>query len=355
MNALNDQTLPQLIEIMATYDQKPYRAEQIYRWTANGATSFDELTNISKDLREKLSLHFNFKCVNIKEKFQSKTDETRKYLMELYDGELVESVLMSYKHGYSVCISSQVGCRMGCAFCASGKNGCKRNLSPAEMLGQIIAMQKDADVKVSNVVLMGIGEPLDNFENVANFIKIANSHQGLNIGIRHISLSTCGLIPQIYRLIEEKITITLSISLHATTDETRTKLMPINKKYPLNELIRACSEYAKQTGRRISFEYVLIKDVNDTKEDAIRLQKMLQGTPSHINLIPVNTIPGGDYEPSSNARVLEFRDWLMKLKVNTTIRRTLGADINAACGQLRGEKPHKAPDEHKKQQKGEPA
>ena len=336
MIALNDLTLPKLIEIMAEYGQKPYRAEQIYRWTANGATSFDELTNVAKDLREKLSLQFNFKCVSIKEKHQSKLDETCKYLMELDDGELVESVLMSYKHGYSVCISSQVGCRMGCAFCASGKNGYKRNLSPAEMLGQILAMQRDADVEISNIVLMGMGEPLDNYENVTDFIRIANSHQGLNIGIRHISLSTCGLVSQINRLTEEKLAVTLSISLHATTDEIRSKLMPINRKYPLNQLMQSCRDYANATGRRISFEYVLIDGINDTKEDAIRLHQLLQGMPAHLNLIPVNRIASGEFTPSPNQRVLQFRDWLMKLKVNATIRRTLGADIEAACGQLRG-------------------
>ena len=256
--------------------------------------------------------------------------------MKMDDGELVESVLMEYKHGFSACVSTQVGCLMGCKFCASTLNGKKRDLSAAEILGQITEMQKSENIKISNIVLMGMGEPLDNYEAVVDFLHIVNHHLGLNIGIRHISVSTCGLVDKIKRLADEGLGISLSISLHATTDEMRSKLMPINNKWGLEELIGACREYCAKTRRRISFEYILINNLNDTHEDALRLAKMLDGITEHVNLIPVNDI-GNNFEPSTKERRLQFRDWLMKMGVNTTIRRTLGADISASCGQLRGE------------------
>jgi len=351
MIALNDLTFEKMQAEFEKLGLKKYRAEQVFRWTANGANSFDELTNISKELKEDLAKTFEFRSVRIKERFQSELDSTRKFLIEFDDGELVESVLMEYKHGFSVCISTQVGCAMGCRFCASCQNGKKRNLSPAEMLGQITEIQKSENIKVSNIVLMGMGEPLDNYENVIDFLRIVNHHLGLNIGIRHISLSTCGLVDKIKRLADENLGIALSISLHATTDEKRSLLMPINKKWNIEQLIHACREYCDRTRRRISFEYVLINEFNDTFEDAKRLAVLLEGITEHVNLIPVNDIGepprqatpatppkrGIDFKPSTKERRLQFRDWLMKMGINTTIRRTLGSDISASCGQLKGE------------------
>ena len=339
MKALNDLTFEKMQEEFEKIGLKRYRAEQVFRWTANGAFSFDEMSNISKELKDELKEKYILRSVEIERRYQSEMDSTRKFLIKMDDGEMVESVLMEYKHGYSVCVSTQVGCLMGCKFCASTLNGKKRDLFPSEILGQITEIQKSENIKISNIVLMGIGEPLDNYENIMDFLRIVNHHLGLNTGIRHISVSTCGLVDKINKIAEENLGIALSISLHATTDEVRSKLMPINKKYGLNELIPACREYCEKTRRRISFEYILINDLNDNYEDAVRLAKMLDGITEHVNLIPVNDI-GKGLMPSTKERRLQFRDWLMKMGVNTTIRRTLGSDISASCGQLRGEFSH---------------
>jgi len=348
MKALNDFTYEKLCNEFEALGLKKYRAEQVFRWTATGANSFDEMTNVPKDVITAINLPL--KTTRIKKRLQS-TDGTRKFLIEFDDGELVESVLMEYKHGFSVCISTQVGCAMGCKFCASCQNGKKRNLSPAEMLGQITEIQKSEGVRISNIVLMGMGEPLDNYENVIDFLRIVNHHLGLNIGIRHISVSTCGLVDKIRALADENLGISLSISLHAAFDEKRNQIMPVNKKWSLEALIAACREYCAKTRRRISFEYVLINEFNDTHEDAKELARLLDGITEHVNLIPVNSTNnekvitnnyGGfsqakiNFEPSTKERRLQFRDWLMKMGVNTTIRRTLGSDISASCGQLVG-------------------
>lgn len=337
MQSLNDlsfEKLPNAIE-EAGIEIKSYRIEQIFRWTANGATSYEELTNIPNELKENLSLHFDFKKVSINEKFISEIDGTKKYLMQMQDGQIVESVLMEYKHGFSACVSTQAGCRMGCKFCASTKDGKARDLTPAEILGQIIAMQNAEGVRISNVVLMGMGEPLDNYDNVLDFLRIANNHRGLNLGYRHISVSTCGLADKIYQLAEEKLPIALSISLHATEDETRGKSMPVNKMFSIKELMQSVRHYARKTGRRISFEYAIMTGINDRDIDATNLAKMLKGLPSHVNLIKLNDISGENKKVNDNPAIV-FRDKLMKLGINTTIRRTLGSDISASCGQLKG-------------------
>jgi 23S rRNA (adenine2503-C2)-methyltransferase len=337
MQSLNDLTLEKLPPALAAagIDVKQYRIEQIFRWTANGISSYDEMTNIPNELKEKLGLHFNFKKVSIKEKFVSKLDGTKKYLMQMQSGHVVESVLMEYKHGFSACVSTQVGCRMGCTFCASTKDGKAGDLSPAEILGQIAAMQKEEGVRVGNVVLMGMGEPLDNYDNVLDFLKIVNDHRGLNLGFRHISVSTCGLADKIYKLAAENLPIALSISLHATEDEVRSRFMPVNRMFNIKELMQAVRFYAKKTGRRISFEYTIIPGENDKEADSLNLAKLLKGLPSHVNLIKLNPIDKNNNIIDDKPAVI-FRDRLMKLGINTTIRRTLGSDISASCGQLRG-------------------
>ncbi|MDR1101731.1 MAG: 23S rRNA (adenine(2503)-C(2))-methyltransferase RlmN [Clostridiales bacterium] len=342
MLALNDLTIEKMQIQLADLGLKPYRVEQIFRWTASGADDWEQMSNVPLTLREKLSLQFLLRSVKIITKRQSRLDSTRKYLMQMHDGALVESVLMEYKHGFSACISTQVGCRMGCAFCASAQGGLERNLTPAEMLGQIVAMQNDADVRISNIVLMGMGEPLDNYANVLDFLHIINNHMGLNIGLRHISVSTCGLADKIRSLADEGVPICLSVSLHASTDEVRQRIMPVAKRFSLNEVLSACRFFSGKTGRRISFEYILIDGLNDSNDDAKRLARLVAGMPSHVNLIPAN--PCGDGKFSASNRVLEFRDRLMKLGVNTTIRRTLGSDISASCGQLRRQSLPSQPD-----------
>ena len=330
--------LPEEIDDLTKKMNLPqFRSKQIVNWLSKGIDSFDEMSNIPKDIRERLSAECELKNAEIVERFDSKLDETSRFLFSLNDGEYIESVLMSYNHGYSLCISTQAGCRMGCKFCASTVNGLKRNLTTSEMLSQIYEVQKSRNVRVSNIVLMGMGEPLDNYENVLKFLKLVSNPQGLNIGMRHISLSTCGLVDKIDILAEEKLQLTLSVSLHAPSDEIRTKMMPINKKWGVYSLLKACARYADKTGRRISFEYAVVDGVNDSDECAVLLSKKLKNMLAHINLIPLNNIEKSSLKPSKN--VLRFCETLKKNGINATVRRTLGSDINASCGQLAGKKP----------------
>lgn len=328
-------TLPEIEADLEAMGEKKFRASQVYKWVASGCESFEEMTNISKELREKLDATYFIPTVKIIKKLVSSIDGTVKYLYELYDGERIESVLMKYNHGYTVCISTQVGCRMGCSFCASGIEGLFRNLSPAEMLAQVMKAGRDNQVRVSNIVLMGMGEPLDNFENVKRFLELVSDPKGLGIGYRHISLSTSGVVPGIYKLGKLNIPITLSISLHAPFDDIRSEMMKVNRRWSINELITACKDYQKITGRRISFEYAMIKGKNDTEACALKLAEILKGIMCHVNLIPVNPVKEKNYEKSDRVALLRFADRLNGLGVNTTVRRTLGSDIDASCGQLR--------------------
>ena len=316
-----------------------YRADQVYGWLhAKGVESFDEMTNISKDMRSVLLQNYYIFNVTIEKKFVSAYDDTVKYLFKLDDGEYIESVLMHYHHGWTICISTQAGCRMGCTFCATGMGGFARNLRPSEMLSQITTAQRDNDIRISNVVLMGMGEPLDNFDNVMRFLELVSDLDGVGIGMRHISLSTCGVVDRIYELIDLKPQFTLSVSLHAPNDRLRSEMMPINKKWNVDRLLEACRKYAEATHRRISFEYSLIKDKNDTDECARELAGKLRGMLCHVNLIPVNTVKGNSYERSSPHQIQRFIRILENSGITATVRRTLGADINASCGQLRRRK-----------------
>lgn len=313
-----------------------FRAKQIFEWIHKyGVSDFDEMTNISKSLRKQLSdIYFISDC-KIENKYVSEIDETVKYLFRLYDGEYVESVVMKYKYGYTICVSSQVGCKMGCRFCASTLAGFKRNLSASEIESQIHSAEKDLNIKISHIVMMGIGEPLDNFENVVLFLHNVNSENGLNISMRNITVSTCGIVPRIYDLMTLELPITLTISLHAPNDEIRSRTMPVNDKWGIDELISACKKYSDKTSRRVSFEYTLIKGVNDSKECADELSKRLSGMLSHVNLIPVNDVEERGNVRGSRDSILKFQYELQQNGINATIRRTLGADINASCGQLR--------------------
>ena len=331
---IKSMTLAELENEMKLIGQPKFRAGQIFDWLQKRmVSSFDEMTNLSKDFRNQLENDYYIADCVIEEKFCSKLDETVKYLFRLNDGECIESVLMKYNHGWSICISSQVGCRMGCKFCASTIGGLKRNLTPSEMLSQIMTAQKDMNIRISNIVMMGIGEPFDNYDNVVRFLELVGCDKGINIGMRHISLSTCGRVDGIRKFMELDNQLTLSISLHAPNDKIRNTMMPINNKWNVSELISACCDYFKRTGRRISFEYAMIKGVNDSKECADELIKLLSGMICHVNLIPVNEVKENDYERSD--RVHEFCDYLNRQGMNATVRRTLGADISASCGQLR--------------------
>ena len=292
------------------------------------------MTNLSLELREKLKKEYEIKQFNILKK-QIATDGTKKYLFDVLDGNAIETVLMQYHHGYSICVSCQIGCKMGCKFCASTGIPFVRNLSAGEIIEQIMAVERDENIRISNIVFMGIGEPLDNYDNVVKAIRIINNPKGLNIGARHISISTSGLVPKIYQLADENIQCTLSISLHATTDEQRSKMMPVNNTYNIEELLQACKDYIGKTHRRISFEYALAKENNDNLEDAKRLVKLLKGMLCHVNLIPINKIENGEFTKSSNENIMKFRDYLNEHGIVATIRRELGSDIDAACGQLR--------------------
>lgn len=337
MTNLKDFTLSELQDIVKSKGEPVFRAKQIFEWLYKGAESYDEMTNISKKLREVLEKEYSVKNLKISKKFVSSIDETRRYLLQLEDGNYIESVLMKYHHGYTICVSTQVGCAMGCAFCASTKKGKKRNLTPGEIIGQYMTVQKDLGERISNIVLMGMGEPLDNFDNVLKFLENVNSPIGLNVGHRHISLSTCGLVDRIYELADRELQITLSISLHATNDEKRSEIMPINRRYNIKELLKACKYYTDKTNRRISFEYTLIRGVNDTPEEAKALLKLISPLLSHVNLIPVNAVSGTGFSPTKNDGVENFRRILEKGGVSATVRREMGADISAACGQLRAE------------------
>lgn len=316
-----------------------FRTKQIYSWLHEKCViSFDEMTNISKDMREKLSQHFTFSNCEINTKLVSKIDDTVKYLFTLSDGEYVESVVMKYKYGYSICISTQVGCKMGCTFCASAIGGFVRNLTAGEMLSEIYSAQRDLDVKINHLVLMGTGEPLDNYDNVMRMLELITDEKGQNMSMRHISLSTCGIVPKIYDLADKKLGLTLSVSLHAPNNQIRSKSMPVNNKYDIDELLKACKYYADTTGRRISFEYAMIRDVNDSDECALELAKRLKGTLAHVNLIPVNNVRETDYQKSTVERQKKFIEILSSRGITATVRRTLGSDINASCGQLRASK-----------------
>ena len=332
---IKSMTEEELKQALAQLGEPAYRAAQVYQWLHRGVKTFDEMTNISKKTRELLVKNYYISSAAIEKKLISDYDDTRKYLFSFADGETVESVLMHYHHGYTSCISTQVGCKMGCTFCATGQGGFARNLAPSEMLAQLQAEEEDAGIRISNIVLMGMGEPLDNYENVVRFLELVSSEHGMNIGMRHISLSTCGLVPRIYDLAELGLQLTLSVSLHAPNDQIRSRTMPINRKYHIDELLKACRYYISKTGRRISFEYAMIDGVNDSDANAAELASRLRGMLCHVNLIPVNTVGGTGYKKSRQNRIRSFIAVLEKAGITATVRRTLGSDINASCGQLR--------------------
>ena len=335
MKNIKDYNLEELKHELINLGEKPFRAEQIFKWIyQENVVSFDDMTNLSLELRDKLKKKYTLCIFNILKK-QESLDGTVKYLFDVLDGNAIETVLMKYHHGYSLCVSSQIGCKMGCKFCASTGIAFERNLSAGEIVEELLAVEREQNIKISNIVYMGIGEPLDNYDNVVNSIRIINNPKGINIGARHISISTSGLVPNIHRLAEENIQCTLSISLHATNNEKRSSMMPINNKYPIEDLIQACKDYIAKTNRRISFEYALAKDNNDNLEDAKDLVKLLKGMLCHVNLIPINKIENGSFDKSSNDNIIRFRDYLNEHGIVATIRRELGSDIDAACGQLR--------------------
>ncbi|MGI5893647.1 MAG: 23S rRNA (adenine(2503)-C(2))-methyltransferase RlmN [Candidatus Merdivicinus sp.] len=335
---LKGMTLPELQQFLAELGQPKFRAGQVFSWLhQKRVLSFAEMSNIPASLRQKLEEVSEITSLSIERKLVSQLDGTIKYLYRLSDGEHIESVLMRYEHGISLCISSQVGCKMGCAFCASTKAGFVRNLTASEILEQVYTAGRDTGEKISSIVMMGIGEPLDNYENVLRFLQLVSDPNGLNLSHRHISLSTCGLVDKIYDLAERDLQLTLSISLHATTNAARSEIMPINRRWDIEELLEACRFYTQQTHRRISFEYALIAGVNDSRAQAQQLASLLKGMLCHVNLIPVNYVKEAGYEKSSREQIYAFQKVLNDRGINTTIRRTLGADINAACGQLRRE------------------
>lgn len=333
---IKSMSLEELEALAVRLGDKKFRGAQIFQWLHQKlAVSFDEMTNLSKGFRDRLEEECRITALRAETVQVSEIDGTAKYLFELYDKNLIESVLMKYHHGNSVCISSQVGCRMGCRFCASTLDGCVRNLTPSEMLDQIYTIQKLSGERVDNVVVMGSGEPLDNFNNLLRFISLLNSERGLNISARNITVSTCGLVPEIYKLADRKLQITLAVSLHAPDDSLRRTMMPIANKYSVSEIMEVCRYYIAETGRRISFEYSLVRSVNDSQECAERLINLVRGMNCHINLIPVNPIKERDYRQSEQKAVHAFKNKLEKNGINVTIRREMGRDIDGACGQLR--------------------
>lgn len=332
---LKSLTQQELVAEFQKLGQPGFRAKQVFTWLHKGARSYDEMTNLPKALRELLSKQYPICPPRVVRKQESKRDGTIKYLWELHDGNCVETVLMRYHYGNTVCISTEVGCRMGCAFCASTLGGLVRRLEPFEMLDQVLFTQVDSGLPVSHIVLMGIGEPLDNFDNVMRFLELVNSPQGMNISMRHISLSTCGLVPKIDELAKRKLQLTLSVSLHAPNDEVRNRIMPVNRAYPSEELLEACRRYYRETSRRVSFEYAMIDGVNDSEADAKELLRRLKGLPAHFNLIPLNHVEESPLKPSSKAAVAKFQKILEDGGIPATVRRTLGGDIDASCGQLR--------------------
>lgn len=340
MTDLLSMTLFELEEYLVANGEKKFRAKQLYQWMMKGE-DIDKMSNIPKSLVDFIKKEKNYYIPQIEKKLVSAIDGTVKYLFRMCDGQMIESVVMSYEHGHTICVSCQCGCRMGCKFCASTIAGKVRDLSAGEILSQIIAAQKDLEIRISNVVMMGIGEPLDNYTNTLKFLKIVTSEESLNIGARHISVSTCGVVDKIYELAKENFGITLSISLHAYDDEVRSSIMPVNNKWNIDALLKACSEYFKITGRRISFEYTLIEGVNDSETAALALAKVLKkymkAMPLHVNLIPVNDVKERNYKATGKNAAFKFMQTLNNNGVNATIRRKLGSDINASCGQLRRE------------------
>ena len=332
---LKSMTIPEIGAILNELDQPAFRAKQVYGWLHKGVRSYDEMTNLPQSLRALLAERYPICPPQVVRKQESKLDGTIKYLWQLSDGNCVETVLMRYHYGNTVCISTEVGCRMGCAFCASTVGGLVRKLEPFEMLDQVLFTQVDSGLPISHIVLMGIGEPLDNFDNVMRFLELVNSPEGMNISMRHISLSTCGLVPKIDELAKKKLQLTLSVSLHAPNDAVRDTIMPVNKAYPSGELIDACRRYYDATSRRISFEYAMIDGVNDSVEDAKELLRRLNGLPAHFNLIPLNHVEESPLKPSSRNAVARFQKTLEDGGITATVRRTLGGDIDASCGQLR--------------------
>ncbi len=332
---LKDFSFSELQAYLEELGEKKFRAKQIFKWLHLGVTSYDEMTDISKELRKKLLDESYVSTLDIERKLVSKLDGTVKYLFRLPDGNCIESVVMRYHHGLTICISSQVGCRMGCKFCASTIGGLYRSLTPGEILNQVIFAQKDLGERISNIVIMGIGEPLDNYDNIVKFLRNVNDENGLNIGLRHITLSTCGIVPNIKRLADEDMPITLTISLHGPNDTIRGSIMPVNKKYNISELMDACKYYYNKTKRRISFEYSLIKGVNDSMNDACELAELIRPLHAHVNLIPVNNVEEREYEQGTKEEINSFLNRLKELGINATVRRELGSDISASCGQLR--------------------
>lgn len=336
MNNILDFDLEELKLWMEENDEQRFRAKQIFEWLyKKNVFTFDEMSNIPIKTKDKLNRAFYIGVPEVVDKYISNIDGTEKFLFKFRDGNIIESVIMKYKYGNSICVSTQVGCKMGCKFCASTIGGVIRNLTPGEIVGQVLKAQIEINERISNVVLMGSGEPLDNFDNVMKFISLINSKEGLNIGQRHISLSTCGIVPKIKELADKELQITLAISLHAPNDEIRKSMMPIANKYNLNELIEACKYYCIKANKRITFEYSLIKGVNDNKKHAIELCNLLKDLKCHVNLIPVNEIKENNYKKSDIKDINIFKDTLLKNGIETTVRREMGSDINAACGQLR--------------------
>ena len=332
---LKSMTLPELTATIKELGQPAFRGKQVYTWLHKGVRSYEEMTNLPKGLRDALSEKYPICPPEVVRKQESKKDGTIKYLWKLSDGNCVETVLMRYHYGNTVCISTEVGCRMGCAFCASTIGGLVRRLEPYEMLDEVLFTQIDSGLPISHIVLMGIGEPMDNFDNVLRFLELVNSADGMNISMRHISLSTCGLVPKIDELAEKKLQISLAISLHGPNDEIRNKIMPVNKAYPIDVLLEACRRYYAATSRRIHFEYAMIDGVNDSEANARELLKRLKGLPAHVNMIPLNHVEESPLKPSSKAAVAKFQKILEDGGVTATVRRTLGGDIDASCGQLR--------------------
>jgi 23S rRNA (adenine2503-C2)-methyltransferase len=332
---IKSMTLAEMQEALGQLGEPKFRAKQVYTWLHKGVRSFDEMTNLSKSLRAKLEDSYYITAPTVERKQVSKKDGTVKYLWRLRDGNCVETVLMQYHHGNTVCISTEVGCAMGCAFCASTLGGLVRRLEPSEMVDQVLFTQLDSGLEVSNIVLMGIGEPLDNFDNVLRFLELINSAEGMHIGMRHISLSTCGLAEKIDKLAQHQLQLTLSVSLHAPDNETRSKIMPVNRRYDVDRLLQACRDYFAVTGRRISFEYAMIRDVNDSLDQAKLLLRQLKGMGAHVNLIPLNDVEESPLKPSTRQQVAAFQKTLEDGGITATVRRSLGGDIDASCGQLR--------------------
>ncbi len=328
-------TFADIINYFCDKGYPKYRAEQLFQWVYKDIEDFDQIKNMPKNMIEMLNNDFYIDRAVIERKQKSQYDGTAKYLLKFNDGNAVEAVLMHYEHGRSICISTQVGCRMNCTFCASTIGGLVRNLTCGEMLEEVMVVERDETAKISNIVLMGSGEPFDNYDEVIKFIRIINDSKGMNIGTRHITISTCGVVPKIYDFIKEKLQCTLAISLHSAEDQRRSEIMPVNKKYSISEVIVACKQYTEETKRRVTFEYALIKDINDAKEDAHKLGNLLKSMRCHVNLIPVNSVEGKTYLKSERNTINDFKETLERYGIETTIRRELGSDIDAACGQLR--------------------